>query len=268
MRDVRDQAKVAVIGHMVYEQLFPEGGDPTNKYIEINGVYFLVIGKYKSTHDDLWANWQNSQINIPLSTVQKTFNRGRTINSIGVVGVPSISVSELKPKIMKILCSVNKIHPDDTTAIRIQDYSEMFRNMMNVVMGIYILVWIVGSFTLLAGIIGISNIMLIVVKERTKEIGIRRAIGATPRRIITQLVMETVFLTIVAGYTGFLMALVLLEAAGAALASSNNMMFKDPSIDFGVAVACITILVCAGVLAGMIPARRAVMIKPIDAIRD
>jgi len=267
-REVKEVGKVAVLGQRVYEQLFREGGDPTGKYIKINGLFFMVIGKFTSTHDGGWADWQNGIIFIPYTTAQRTFKFGNELHFFSVEGVPGISVSDLSPKITGVLSSIHKVDPSDTQAFFIQDYSLMFKNMMNLVTGIYILVWIVGSFTLLAGIIGISNIMLIVVKERTKEIGVKRAIGATPRNIISQILLETAFLTTVSGYVGFLLAIGVLELAGKALAGSQNMMFRNPGVDFGVAVACITILVVAGTLAGLIPARRAVSIKPIDAIRD
>lgn len=267
-RDVRDICKVAVLGQRVYEQLFREGGDPTGQYIKINGVHFKVIGKFRSTHDGGWADWQNGIVFIPYTTAQKTFNFGNEIHYLSIEGKPHIGVSELSPKITKVLSTIHKIAPDDTHAFRVRDYSLMFNNMMALVTGIYILVWIVGLFTLLAGVIGISNIMLIVVKERTKEIGIKRAIGATPRNIITQIVLETAFITSLSGYVGFLMAIGVLEMASKAMSGSGNTMFKNPSVDFGIALGCIAVLIGAGMLAGLIPARRAVSIKPIDAIRE
>ena len=140
--------------------------------------------------------------------------------------------------------------------------------MQTLTTGINILIWIVGVFTLLAGVIGISNIMLIVVKERTREIGVKRALGATPRNIITQILLESAFMTTVSGYIGFLMAIGILELANKAMQNSEAMFFKNPGVDFSIAIACILILLVSGTLAGFIPAKRAVTIKPIDAIRE
>ena len=266
--ETKDLAKVVVIGDMVYKQFFKESGDPTGKYIKINGIYFMIVGKFTSTHDGGWANWQNNLIIIPYTTAQRTFNFGNQLFFMSISADNSVSITDIIPRIKKVLSSIHKVDPDDTEAIHVQDFSTMFRQMSGLVTGISILIWIVGTFTLLAGIIGISNIMLIVVKERTKEIGIKRAIGATPRNIISQILLESAFLTTISGYIGFMLAIGVLELANKATTAANIVIFKNPGVSFGTAISCIAILVLGGILAGFIPARRAVSIKPIDAIRE
>ena len=266
--ETNEFAKVAVIGHRVYEQLFREGGNPTGKYIKINGIFFMVIGEFTSTHDGGWADWQNNSIFIPHTTAQRTFQLGNQLYFMEIAADNAVSITDLIPKIRTVLFSVHKVDPDDKEAIKVTDFSSFFKQMNTVMMGITILIWIVGTFTLLAGIIGISNIMLIVVKERTKEIGIKRALGATPRNIISQILLESAFLTTISGYFGFLLAVGILEIANKIAENANIAYFKNPSVTLGIAVTCISILVIGGVLAGMIPARRAVSIKPIDAIRE
>ena len=267
-RESLEYGKVVIIGQRVYEQLFKEGGDPTGKYIKINGIQFMVIGKFTSTHDGEWANWQNNWIIIPHTTAQRTFNFGSELFFMSISADNSVSITDLIPKIKLVLSAVHKIDPEDTQAFNVTDYSSFFKQLNTVMFGISILIWIVGTFTLLAGIIGISNIMLIVVKERTKEIGIKRALGATPRNIITQILLESAFLTTISGYFGFLLAIGLLEIVNKAIATAKIPLFKNPGVSFGIAITCITILIIGGILAGLIPAKRAVSIKPIDAIRE
>jgi len=267
-KESKDMGKVAVLGKRAYEQLFKEGGDPTGKYIKINGIFFMIIGKYTSTHGEGWGDWQNNLIIIPHTTAQRTFHFGNELFFMSISANNTVSITDLIPKIKLVLSAVHKIDPQDTQAFNVTDYSSFFKQMTNVMLGISILIWIVGSFTLIAGIIGISNIMLIVVKERTKEIGIKRAIGATPRNIISQILLESAFLTTISGYFGFLLAVGLLEIVNQGMKNANVPIFKNPGVSFGMAIGCITILIIGGILAGLIPARRAVSIKPIDAIRE
>jgi putative ABC transport system permease protein len=266
--ETKDFAKVAVIGRRVYEQLFKEGGNPTGKYIKINGIFFMVIGQFTSTHEGGWADWQNNSIVIPHTTAQRTFQFGNQLFFMEIAADNSVSISDLIPSIRKVLSAIHRVDPDDKEAYKITDYSSFFKQMSNVMMGISLLIWIVGSFTLIAGIIGISNIMLIVVKERTKEIGIKRALGASPFNIISQILLESAFLTTISGYIGFLLAVGLLEVANNAFEKANIPIFRNPHVSFGIAIGCISILIVGGVLAGLIPAQRAVSIKPIDAIRE
>ena len=266
--ETKDFAKVAVIGRRVYEQLFKEGGNPTGKYIKINGIFFMVIGQFTSTHTGGWADWQNNSIIIPHTTAQRTFQFGNQLFFMEISANNSLDITDLIPRIRNVLSAIHKVDPDDKEAFQINNYSLFFKQMSNVMLGISILIWIVGSLTLIAGIIGISNIMLIVVKERTKEIGIKRALGASPQNIISQILLESAFLTTISGYIGFLLAIGLLELVNKLLENAKAPIFNNPHVSFGIAISCITILIVGGVLAGLIPAQRAVSVKPIDAIRE
>jgi putative ABC transport system permease protein len=181
-----------------------------------------------------------------------------------------IPASVIDEKAKELLKRRHKINPADNQAVTGVNLDEEFKKVSGLFLGIDVLIWIVGIGTLLAGVIGISNIMLIVVKERTKEIGIQRALGATPRKIISQIITESVFLTTVAGYFGLSIAVFLLEMINKALMASGgeNQAFRNPGVDFNIAVTALIILIVAGAVAGLIPANRAVKIKPIDALRD
>ena len=179
-------------------------------------------------------------------------------------------MSRVEAKMRKFLARRHKISPDDKLAFGSNNVEEDIRNLTNLFTGINLLSWFVGILTLAAGVIGISNIMLVIVKERTKEIGIQRAIGATPLKIITQIIMESVFLTTIAGYTGLLLSTGIVEVVGALLrkAQVESFFFRNPEVDFKVASLALLILIASGALAGLIPAMRAVKIKPIDALRS
>jgi putative ABC transport system permease protein len=180
------------------------------------------------------------------------------------------SASVVDEKARDLLKRRHRVAPHDKQAIAGFNLHEEFKKVSMLFFGIDFLVWIVGIGTLLAGVIGISNIMLIVVKERTKEIGIQRALGATPRKIISQIITESVFLTTIAGYFGLALAVFVLEMVSKALAGNDapNQAFINPGVDFRIAIIALTILIVAGALAGLMPAKRAVSIKPIDALRD
>lgn len=263
--DMQQKRKIIVIGKRVYETLYKQGENALGTYIKVNGIYFMVIGIFESQHSGDWAMHQNGLIYMPLPTAQQTFNLGDMVHWISLAAPSDKSITEIGEKIMKNLKKVHKIHPDDTMALGTENIEKAFRQTENMFMGISFLIWIVGFFTLFAGVIGISNIMLIVVKERTKEIGIRRAIGAKPRMILIQIIYEAVLLTVSSGYLGLLAGIGTLELMGMAFESPT---FKNPEIDISLALIIFGILTFVGVLAGLIPAFRALKIKPIDALRD
>jgi putative ABC transport system permease protein len=186
-----------------------------------------------------------------------------------MTSTPGVPVSFLEEKVKRIMKNRHKIAPDDQQAIGSFNIEVEWKKYMGLFTGIQILTWIVGIGTLLAGVIGVSNIMLVIIKERTQEIGIQRAIGATPRKVIMHIVAESVFLTVIAGYIGLALGVGILELMNMALDSnSNEIFFRRPEVSFKMAVAALTVLVVSGVIAGLIPAKRAVSIKPIDALRD
>ncbi|MFW5758134.1 MAG: ABC transporter permease [Bacteroidota bacterium] len=269
--DIDKTRKVAVIGKYVYETLFNKNENPIGEYIRINGVYFQVVGVFSPLNSNVNFGGDKSQsIYIPLTTLQRTYNYGDVVGWFAITAKENIPASLVDEKAKTLLKSRHKIAPHDTAAITGFNLEEQFRKMSGLFLGINVLVWIVGIGTLLAGVIGISNIMLIVVKERTKEIGIQRALGATPRIIISQIITESVLLTTMAGYFGLTLAVFLLEAINKALIANaaENQAFQNPGVDFNIGITALLILIISGALAGFMPAKRAVSIKPIDALRD
>lgn len=268
--DIRDKRKVAVVGQRILEVLFEPGEDPIGKYIKIHGVYFQVIGAFKPLNPNInFGGSKEETIYIPFSTLQKTYNFGNQVHYFSVTAREGIPVSEVEEACINLLQQRHKIHPDDEQAFGHFNIEEEFGKINGLFTGISGLIWIVGIGTLLAGVIGVSNIMLVIVKERTKEIGIMRAIGATPRNIIIQIITESVFLTTLAGYLGLVFGVLVVEGINALISGGPEPpeMFRNPQIDFSIAVTALVILIVSGALAGLIPAKRAVSIKPIDALR-
>ena len=268
--DIRDKRKVAVIGTRVFNEMFAPDEDPINQYLRIQGVYFKVIGMFKSKKNDQQADRENQQIFLPFTTLQKTYNYGDMVGWYSITAKKDFSVSLVEEKAKTLLKSRHNIAPNDDRAIGSFNVETEFKKMTNLFAGINGLIWIVGIGTLLAGVIGVSNIMLIVVKERTKEIGIQRAIGATPINIISQIITESVFLTSIAGYFGLAIGVGVLELINYLLIKTGDdtSMFANPEVDFNKAITALIILIISGAFAGLIPAKRAVSIKPIDALRD
>lgn len=267
--DIREKRKIAVIGTRVAEVLFNEREEVLNEYIRIQGVYFKVVGIFRSKHNGGWAEEQEQSIFLPFTTLQKTYNYGNTVGYFSITAKENMSVSAVEEQVKQVLKKRHHIHPDDHQAIGSNNVEKQFLRFNRLFLGIAILVWIVGTGTLLAGVIGVSNIMLVIVRERTHEIGIQRALGATPWKIISQILMESVFLTSIAGYFGLMAGVGLVEMIAYLLVKSGTPtdMFKNPGVDFNIALAALVILIVSGTMAGMIPARRAVSIKPIDALR-
>jgi putative ABC transport system permease protein len=269
--DIDQKRKVAVIGSRVQELLFEKDEDPMGQYIRIQGVFFQVVGTFKPLNTNINFGGEKEQsIFIPFTTLQKTYNYGDVVGWFSITskeGVPSAVVEE---KALQILARRHTISPDDKEAFGHFNLQKEFDQMNGLFGGIAGLIWIVGTGTLLAGVIGISNIMLVIVKERTKEIGVQRALGATPANIMTQIITESIFLTSFAGYFGLVAGVGVVEAINYALIKfgANNEMFKNPEVDFNIAVTALIVLVISGAFAGLIPARRAVRIRPIDALRD
>ncbi len=269
-KDIDQSRKVCAIGTRVQEVLFEEGENPIGEYIRIKGVYFQVVGIIAPISNINFGGEKEQTIYLPFTALQKAYNFGNVVHYFSVTAKENIPVSVVDEKCRTILKERHHIHPDDKQAVGGFNMEEEFGKMRGLFTGISVLIWIVGTGTLMAGVIGVSNIMLIIIKERTKEIGIQRAIGATPYRIISQIMMESVVLTALAGYIGLVIGIGLIELINYALESSGSdgEFFRHPSVDFSVAMTALAILVISGAFAGLIPAQRAVSIKPIDALRD
>ncbi len=268
--DLRDRRKVAVIGSRVREVLFDPDEEAVGQSIRIQGIYFTVIGVFKPLNTQINFGGEKEQtIYIPLSTLQKTYNYGDVVGWFSITVKDHESAAATEEKTMKFLASRHSVSPDDKEAFGHFNLAEEFEQMNGLFKGIAGLIWIVGTGTLLAGVIGISNIMLVIVKERTREIGIKRALGATPLQIMIQIITESVFLTTISGYVGLVSGVGIIELIDYLLIKFevNAEMFERPEVDFSTAITALIILIIAGALAGIIPARRAVSIKPVDALR-
>ena len=264
--DLKEKRKICVIGPRVAEMLFKKNENVVGQYIRVKGIYFKIVGLTYITAGGNEGRDQAQQIYIPFSTFQNAFNFGDVVGWFAIKSKDNISAEISEKKVMTILKERHKIAPDDMKAIGHWNMEVEYNKLKGLFTGIEILVWIVGIGTLLAGVIGISNIMLIVVKERTKEIGVKRALGAVPSQIIGQIVLEAVFLTSISGYFGLVIGIGLLEALNSAIGDSGEM-FTDPTVDLAVAIKALTVLILSGALAGLIPASKAVAIKPVEALR-
>lgn len=268
MNDDREKRKVAVIGTRVAEVLFEDNEDPVGEYINIKGVFFKVVGVF---FDKGWNGRFSERIYIPLSAYQQTFNpKKKDVTLFAVTTQTGVDGKELEGKIIKILAAQHQFSPDDPQAISSHNQEEQYKEMMGLFAAIKAFVWIVGLGTLIAGIVGVSNVMIIIVKDRTREIGIRKAVGATPGSIVSLILQESVIITAVSGYVGLVFGVALLELIKYFIVSSGAALpyFTRPEINFNVAVAATAILIIAGMLAGLVPALKAARIKPIEALRS
>lgn len=266
--DTAEGRKVAVIGSRVREVLFEEGEEPVGDTIRINGVTFKVVGVFEPLVTGEQAVREAEKIYTPFTSFQRAFNYGDEVGWFAITARPDVPASEVEEKVAALLRQRHRIHPDDDRAIGSWNMEVEFNKVQGLFGGISTLVWLVGIGTLTAGVIGVSNIMLIVVKERTKEIGLRRAIGASPASITLQILMEAIVLTGMAGYLGLLAGIGLVEGVNVLLASAgaNAQMFQNPGVSLGNAGAALAILVVSGALAGLIPARRALAVSPVEAL--
>jgi putative ABC transport system permease protein len=261
--DIEHFRKTTTISTQVEEALF-KGEDPMGKYINVNGVPFKVVGLF--TDDD--SRDENMRtIYLPISTAQRVFSGDNRINTIAItVGDASVTESkEIEKEVRARLATLHKFDPSDPRAIFIWNSLEEFQKFMRLFASIQMFIWVIGFGTIIAGIVGVSNIMMIVVKDRTKEIGIRKAMGATPFSIVSLILQEAVLITSFAGYIGLVLGVVVLETVGSNI---ESQFFSQPSVDLRIALYALLLLVLSGALAGFIPARKAAAIKPIEALRD
>jgi len=262
--DMDDFRKVVVLGRLVYEALFKGGEEAVDKYIKLSGVPFKVIGVY----NDPGSDRDLLRVYIPISTAQKVFNMGEMIRSVhfnlegGTVEESNALIEEAK----STLSARHKFDPTDRRALFIYNSIEEYQRFMSLFAGIRLFIWIIGAGTIISGIVGVSNIMMIVVKERTKEIGIRKALGATPFSIISLILQESVLITALAGYIGLVVGVGLLELMGKFLPAMDY--FANPEINMTVAIVATLLLVVSGAIAGFVPARKAAAVRPVIALKD
>lgn len=267
--DIEQNRKVAILGSGVINDMYDPGEDVIGSYIKINGVNFMVIGTYKKKGNNGNPEENQKQIYVPFTAFSQAFNMGEVVGWMSITAEDGSSITNLKTQIFDVIKSRHSIHPEDDRAIGNFDLYQEFSKINGLFVALKAVAYFVGILVLLSGIIGISNIMLIVVKERTNEIGVRRALGATPWNIRGQILMESIFLTIISGMTGIalatgIIALVNLQLEGM---DTSEMMFANPTVDLGVVFIALSILIVSGLLAGLIPAQNAIKIQPVDALR-
>jgi putative ABC transport system permease protein len=267
--DDREKRKTVIIGTRVREQLFNAGEDPIGADITINGISFKVVGVFKSLAN---GNQQQEEekIYIPNDTLRYAFNQVGWIGSFVVQPKPGLHARVAEEDVKKYLAEIKKVDPNDAGVFGSFNLQNEFDKVEGLFTGIKVFSWIVAIGTIMAGAIGVGNIMLIVVKERTREIGLRKALGATPNSIIGMIVQESIFITTVAGYFGLVIGVLLLEGIAKLLEASGGKagFFGKPEVDFATAFAALVVLVISGLLASLMPAAKAASVNPIVALQD
>jgi putative ABC transport system permease protein len=262
INDINEYRKVCAIGFPVQQALFKDE-DPIGKFLNVDGTEFKVVGVFNDP-----GKGDNDRIYIPISTAQKIYNGKDHVGTIWIScgTVPVERSQQMVTEIRDAMAKKYHFDPADMSAMGVFNNNVEFKRVMDMLDGIKIFVFVIGMFTLFAGIVGVSNIMMISVKERTKEIGVRKAIGATPGSIVGIIMQESIFITSFAGYIGLLCGIGLIEAVRSI--GIDSEFFKNPDVDFRVALFAVGILIVSGAVAGMVPAIRAARVEPVVALRD
>ena len=263
--DINIKGKVAVISEDIYKQLFNKNENPIGRYIQVNSMNFTVIGVFQNENVDMGPS---SDIHIPFTTFQQIYNLGDRIGWMVVTGKPENDIKQIEEDIKLLLRNLNKIHPRDKRALGSFNLGKEFAKITGFLKGMQFLTWFVGIATLIAGVFAIGNILLITVKERTKEIGIRRALGATPFEIKRQIVVEAVFLTLLSGILGIITGGWILIVIDKVWGQGDDATLVNASVSIAVVFVALALLVLLGTLIGLIPAFKATRVKPIEALRE
>jgi len=265
--DTEENRKVVVIGTGVSERLFSSKTDAIGKEISINGISFKIVGLF---YDKGNQGRMSNRLYLPMSAFKKAFGGGEEVSVISLRAKSGVDGIKLEEKILDLLRVRHTIASEDVNALYVANKARNAQEVKAMFSGLNMFIWMVGIGTLLAGIVGVSNIMIITVKERTREIGIRKALGANPTAIVMSLLFESVLVTSVAGYTGLVLGVIILEVVSAALTKMHIELpyFQQPEVDLGIAISALLLLIIAGVFAGLIPALRAARIMPIEAMKS
>jgi len=265
--DVKEGKKVCILGRKIYKALFPEGGDPCGERIQIDGTWYQVIGVDFNEGNMNVNGRADETITVPITTLANTYNTGDHVDMLCFTAQEGVQMADLIPRVRSIVARAHYIAPADTEAVHMINTQLIFGIVNNLFVGINFLIWLIGLGTLLAGAIGVSNIMMVSVKERTTEIGIRRAIGATPQQVLGQIIAESITLTLVAGMLGIVASVLVLAAIELGM-TEDGVLKASFQVSFWTAVTAALLLSVLGVLAGLAPSLRAMRIKPVDAMRD
>lgn len=269
--DNDESRKVAVLGTRTAEVLFGRNvGEAIGQYVTINGAEFLVVGIFGPRVIKPWTEDDQEAVVIPLTTMHRTFGMDGRVHYFAVSAQEGYRIAQIEPQVRSLLKARHHVAPNDPRGIGGFNLEAEFQQVRGLFDGISAFLWIVGIGTLLAGIVGVSNIMLIVVKERTKEIGIRKAIGATPASIISSILTESIFITAVSGYLGLLAGVLVIGGINLLMeqASVDSQMFYNPEVNLGIAIGAMILLTIAGTVAGLIPAMMAARVNPVVALKD
>ena len=266
--DVAQRRKVCVIQKKTYKDLFPGGGDPCGNFIRVDSVYYQIVGvDYSSAEGISFGGESGTTMLLPISLMQQTYNMGQSVHLIAVTGKKGVVMSTIADRIRETIARAHTVDPTDEQGVMVFNTEVLFQMVDALFRGVNFLIWLVGLGTLLAGAIGVSNIMMVTVRERTIEIGIRRAIGATPRMILSQIISESIVLTMVAGMSGILFGVLILQMLELAN-TEDGILLAHFQVGFWTAISAALAIAAMGVLAGLAPAARAMSIKPVDAMRD
>ncbi|WP_055446892.1 ABC transporter permease [Lacinutrix mariniflava] len=263
--DIDENRKVVVISEEIYKQLFEKDAEMIGEYIQLNGMNFKVVGMFETGNANMGPS---SDIHIPFTTFQQIYNMGENIGWMMITGKPEYDISQIETDAKLILKNLNKVHPEDNRAFGSFNLGKEFAKITGFLTGMQFLTWFVGIATLIAGVFAIGNILLITVKERTKEIGVRRALGATPFEIKRQVVLEAVFITLIAGLLGIISGGSILMLLDSLYGQGDEAMLVNASVSISIVFVALIILIVLGTLIGLIPAFKATSIKPIDALRE
>jgi len=266
--DVQGNKNVVVIGEEIYKNFFDakKKEDPVGKQVNIKGIFFNVIGVFRVKKGGGFENDRTAF--IPLSTYTKMYNAGEQIDMFAIVSKPNANVNGVEEDVKQVLKNKNKVSPEDTNAFGSFNLGKEFKKLTGFLTGMQLLTIIVGTLTILAGVIAISNILLITVKERTKEIGIRRALGAKPSEVRNQILLESVVITLSSGILGFMCGIFVLIILNVVTQNQDDFPFYNPTVNYGNVFGAMAVMVILGLIIGMIPAQRAVKIRPIEALRS
>jgi len=265
--DIKERRKVAIIGDRVAEVLFGTA-NPLGQEIRIKGIFFRVVGLFRAEGKPENVQEEGQTIIIPLTALQITFNQPNQVGYFAFIPQPGTPAAVVETKVKQVLARQHKVAPTDDRAFGSANVEEEYKRVQGLFTGISGFSWLVSIGTILAGIIGVSNIMLIVVKERTKEIGIRKALGATPWSIVSLIVQESIVITAAAGLLGLLFGTALMAGINTLIAGQKIGFFANPQVDVGVAATAVTLLVLAGAVAGLVPALKAARVQPVVALKD
>ncbi len=264
--DINEKKKICVIEEEIFKQLFDKDEDPIGQYIKINDVNYNVVGMYKQ--GQLRMGGPQGAIHIPFTTFQQVYNTGNTMGWMMITGKPGFEIKQIEADVKLLLKTLHKVHPKDNRAFGSFNLGNEIKKFTGFLTGMQFLTWFVGIATLIAGVFAIGNILLITVKERTKEIGIRRALGAKPWEIKRHIMLESVFLTSLAGALGIIFGGLVLMLMDSTIGKGDNAALTNPTVDIPVILIAVSTLIILGTLIGLIPAQVAVNIKPIEALRD